>query len=152
VIVKIEEAIRQSTFKSERHKMVVNLHYTGCWLRRREGEIFKKHGISSQQFNVLRILKGQAPKPVSLSDVKDRMIDKESNVSRLVDKLCHAQLAHREQCPDDRRQVNITITDKGLDLLADIDPQMEKLKSTLNSLSESETRTLNTLLDKLRSE
>jgi DNA-binding MarR family transcriptional regulator len=103
-----------------------------------------------QQFNVLRILKGQYPKPSSLLLVKERMLDRESNASRLIDKLVDAGLTVRIQCPNDRRQVDITITEKGIQLLDQINPQIENLKDYMGSLSENEAKTLNDLLDKLR--
>jgi DNA-binding MarR family transcriptional regulator len=116
----------------------------------RHNKLFRSHGISSQQFNVLRILKGQFPNPSSLVLVRERMLDKESNASRLIDKLVLAGFARRDQCPEDRRQVDITITKAGMDLLSQINPELDELNDELLQLEECEAQMLNDLLDKAR--
>jgi DNA-binding MarR family transcriptional regulator len=113
-------------------------------------KVLRPFGISAQQFNVLRILKGQFPNPSSLILIRERMLDKESNASRLIDKLVSTGLTKRVQCSSNRRQVDITITKKGVDLLNQINPKVEELESTLSGLSVAEANQLNSLLDKLR--
>ncbi len=150
--MRIEEEIKQATFKSEYHKLVVNLKFTSGWVSGLHNRIFRKQGISSQQFNVLRILKGQYPKPSSLILIRERMLDKESNASRLIDKLEIAGLTKRKQCPEDRRQVDITITDKGINMLEKINPEVEQITGKIINLNVEEAEQLNYLLDKLRNE
>ena len=148
--MKIEDEIKQQNFKSEYHKLVINLKYTANWLSALHNKVLKSYGLSSQQFNVLRILKGQYPKPCNLLLIRDRMLDKESNASRLIDKLEVSGLTERVQCPKDRRQVDITITKKGIDLLDEMNPVIEDLSDRFNTLTEDEAKVMNFLLDKLR--
>jgi DNA-binding MarR family transcriptional regulator len=148
--MRIEEEIKQKIFTSEHHKLVVNLTFTSNWLNAAHSRVLRKYGISLQQFNVMRILKGQQPKPSSLILIRERMLDKESNASRLIDKLNACGLTSRVQCPKDRRQVDITITQKGLDLLEKIGPELERLSKDEIALTETEAKTLNELLDKMR--
>jgi len=148
--MRIEEEIKQKAFTSEHHKLVVNLTFTSNWLNASHSRVLRKYGISLQQFNVMRILKGQQPKPSSLILIRERMLDKESNASRLIDKLDACGLTKRVQCPLDRRQVDITITQKGLDLLEKISPELERLSTDEITLTETEAKTLNELLDKMR--
>ena len=146
----IEEEIKQKNFQNEYHKLAVNLQFTANWLSGVHAKVLRSFGISAQQFNVLRILKGQFPNPSSLILIRERMLDKESNASRLIDKLVSTELTKRVQCPSNRRQVDITITQKGMDLLNQINPKVEELESTLSGLSVAEANQLNGLLDKLR--
>lgn len=146
----IEQEIRQKTFASPFHKMVVNLYFTANCLKNKELSVFKKYGISAQQFNVLRILKGQHPQPCTLLTIKERMLDKDSNTSRLVDKLVAAGLVERKECPNDRRQVDIIINRAGIELLEKINPEVELVHSLSIGLNESEALRLSDLLDKLR--
>ena len=146
----IEEEIKQKNFQNEYHKLAVNLQFTTNWLSGVHAKVLRSFGISAQQFNVLRILKGQFPNPSSLILIRERMLDKESNASRLIDKLVSTELTKRVQCPSNRRQVDITITQKGMDLLNQINPKVEELESTLSGLSVAEANQLNGLLDKLR--
>ncbi len=148
--MRIEEEIKQERFSSEFHKLVVNLKFTANWLNASHLKVLRKSGLSVQQFNVLRILRGQFPKPSSLLLIRERMLDKESNASRLIDKLESSGYISRIQCPKDRRQVDITITQQGLELLEKISPEIERFSLEEISLSEVEAQTLNALLDKLR--
>ena len=149
--MRIEDEIKQKSFASEYHKLAVNLQFTANWLGTMHAKVFRSFGISYQQFNVLRILKGQYPNPSSLILIKERMMDKESNASRLIDKLEKSGLTKRIQCPANRRKVDITITDKGMELLEKINPVVERLGEALASLSLDEAKVLNELLDKMRS-
>lgn len=103
-----------------------------------------------QQFNLLRILRGQKGKALSVNDLIERMIDKSSNASRLVDKLSDKGLVHRAMCPNDRRQVEVTITDEGLKLLSLLDPELKKIERVLDGITPEEAETMNEMLDRMR--
>ncbi len=148
--MRLEEDIRQKKFETIYHKLAVNLHFTDSWLRTKEHKVLKKYGLSAQQYNVLRILKGQHPNPSTLVLIRERMIDRESNASRLIDKLNDAGLTNRVMCKKDRRRVDITITEKGLQLLEKVNPEIRQLTEKLNTITTEEAETLNNLLDKLR--
>ncbi len=148
--MELEKEIKQSKFKSEYHKLTVNILFTSSWLNTRHAKLFKPHGLSAQQFNILRILRGQYPNPASVSLLQDRMIDKMSNASRLVDKLKLKKLVERKECKEDRRQVDIIITEKGLELLKNMDKQIEIAENEFKSISTAEAKELNRILDKLR--
>jgi DNA-binding MarR family transcriptional regulator len=146
----LENDIKQKKFDTEQEKAAINILYTASWVESTNLRRLKPHGITPQQFNVLRILRGSYPKKLMLFDIASRMIDKNSNATRLVEKLRANNLVTREQCPDNRRQVDITITQKGLDLLADIDKETDNWLKTFKNLSVAEFKSLNNLLDKLR--
>ena len=129
---------------------MLNLIYTTNWLTAKQDSLFKDSDITVQQYNVLRILRGQYPNPCSIKLIKERMLDRMSDTSRIVDKLLVKQLLQRNECPNDRRSVNVIISDKGLELLKSLDYIDDLSKQTLKSLSDEEINTLNTLLDKLR--
>lgn len=148
--MRLEDEIKQKKFKSEHHKLVLNLIYTGNWIQIDSLRFFKKYGLSSQQYNILRILRGQHPNPVNLGLIQERMLDKNSNASRLVDKLKLKKLVERKESKVDRRQIDLTITEKGLELLKEIDPEVDKLESSYGKLTDEEAKQLNDLLDKLR--
>jgi DNA-binding MarR family transcriptional regulator len=131
--------------------MIVNLVYTTNWLNTIQMREFKAFGLSSQQYNILRILRGQGKNAVNLGLIQERMLDKNSNASRLIEKLRLKKLIDRKESKADRRQVDIMITDKGLELLDLIDAQMEPSESKFKSLSNEEAEQLSLLLDKLRS-
>ena len=148
--MRIEEEIKQSTFSSEYHKLLINLLYTGNWLYHKNKKFLKTYGLSPEQYNVLRILRGQHPKPSTVNLLNERMLDKMSNVSRLVEKLRLKNLVIRKECPEDRRQVDVMITKKGLSLLKEIDQYSAQMEKPLKKIEEDEARALNTLLDRLR--
>jgi DNA-binding MarR family transcriptional regulator len=148
--MKIEDEIQQSTFKSEYHKAYINLLYTSNWLEQEQTSLFKPFGVTLPQYNVLRILRGQHPKPATVSLLIERMLDKTSNASRIVDKLEAKDLVTRKQCPNDRRTVDVLITDKGLALLKEMDELDGGSKTGIRNLTEEETTELNRLLDKIR--
>jgi len=148
--MKLEEEIVQKKFRSENHKLGVNLVYTYNWLDAFSQNHFKKYGITGQQFNVLRILRGQHPNPATIKLLKERMLDKMSDASRIVEKLRVKGLVDRHICPNDRRNCDVLINDKGLALLAEIDKDDKKLDDFFSNLSNEEIRQLNELLDKLR--
>src|SRR3989304_4112302 len=135
--MKLEDEIKQSKFKSEQHKALLNVIYTASWINSIHVRILKKHSISPQQFNLLRILRGQHPKPATVNLLIDRMLDKMSNASRLVDKLVAKKFVERTQCENDRRAVDGLITKKGLSLLSALDKEEKYLKEAYSDLSES---------------
>ncbi len=146
----IERDIQQKMFKSPYAKMVVNIMYTNNWLCGLQSDLLKQYDITLQQYNVLRILRGQYPNPITVCGIIERMLDKMSNASRLVDKLILKSLVVRSECPKDRRQVDVVITQKGLDLLAELDQQQSVWENALHQLSEEEANLLSNLLDKIR--
>ena len=149
-MAKIEDAIQQKEFKDQFNKAVVNLIYTHSYLVTAQSVLFKPHDLSPEQYNVLRILKGQNGVPTTVSSIQDRMLNKMSNASRLVEKLKMKGLVERTECPADRRQVDILITEKGLELLKTIQKQVEENNVQYINLTNDEAIQLNELLDKLR--
>ena len=146
----IETDIKQSNFKSPYVKAMVNIFYTNSWLQTVQMEIFKPYDLTIPQYNVLRILRGQYPDPITVIAIIERMMDKMSNASRLVDKLLLKGLAMRTECPNDRRAVDVKITKKGLDLLIELDILQDSWENNLKGLSEEEALQLSDLLDKIR--
>lgn len=129
---------------------MLNLIYTTNWLTAKQDSLFKDSGITVQQYNVLRILRGQYPNPCSIKLIKERMLDRMSDTSRIVDKLYTKKLLERNECPNDRRSVNVIISNQGLELLKSLDYVDDLSKQNLKSLSDKEIDILNHLLDKLR--
>lgn len=147
--MKIEDEIKQSKFKSPHQKAVVNLIFTAGWLYTQNQKFFKLFGITSQQFNILRILKGQHPKTISATEIKLRMLDKNSDVSRLLDRLAAKGLINKQTCPKDKRASDVLITQAGLDILSELEKK-QKIIDHVQALSEKEAVELSNLLDKLR--
>jgi DNA-binding MarR family transcriptional regulator len=137
----------QSTFPSEKVKALINIKYTANWIESHQTAFFKPYGISPQQFNILRILNG-AGEPIKVQTIKDRMIERAPNATRLMDKLCAKDLIDRIPCPNDRRVVHIEITNKGTSLLAKI--KKENNEDFLKNLNQKEAKQLSDLLDKIR--
>ncbi len=146
----LEQDIRQEKFGSEFDKAAINILFTSSWLSNVNASRFKAHDITPEQFNVLRILRGSHPKAMMLADITSRMIDKSSNCTRLVEKLRQKGLVKREICEGNRRQVDISITDKGLGVLKKIDLEESEWLSTLKNITKTEAQELNRILDKLR--
>lgn len=138
----------KSSFPSEKVKAFINIKYTANWISSKENEFFKPFGISPQQFNILRILRG-AGEAIKVQQIKDRMIERAPNATRLMDKLCAKDLIERIPCPADRRVVHISITDNGRKLLSKISEQIPT-KDWLGKLTEEEAELLSNLLDKVR--
>lgn len=137
----------KSKFVNNRIKALLNILYTANWISSHQNEFFKKYEISPQQYNILRILKG-AGEPVNVQVIKDRMIERSPNATRLMDKLCAKNYIERLPCKDDRRVVKIVITKKGNALLESIPINFNK--ELLKNLSEEEAGQLSNLLDKMR--
>ena len=148
--MKLEDEIAQRKFRNERHKLAVNILYTYGWLTALHTQIFRKEGITSQQFNVLRILRGQHPHPTTIKLIRNRMLDKMSDASRIVDKLHQKGLAMRKTREQDRRHTDVFITKKGLKVLEMLDKYDKKFDNHSKNLSLKETGMLNSLLDKMR--
>lgn len=146
--MEIGEEIKQSKFRNEYHKLLVNIIFTGNWINAISTRFLKKYGISPEQYNILRILRGQYPNVCTLNLILNRMLDRMSNASRLVDKLLMKGLLERKLCLEDRRKVDIIITDKGLKLLEEIDYKAFEDKFT--NISTEDAKKLNELLDKVR--
>jgi DNA-binding MarR family transcriptional regulator len=148
--MRLEDEIKQSRFKSSQEHAAINILFSANWINRNLHRFHTAHGISSQQFNVLRILRGLNPKPASISLLNERMLDRMSNVSRLVDKLTDKKYAKRVPCEQDRRQVDVFITDKGLDLVNKISEEVDNALLQHVNLTDEEAAQLSTLLDKMR--
>lgn len=149
--MRIEEAIQQKKFRNERHKAHINILYTAAWLSQQSGQVLKPYNISWQQFNVLRILRGMNPEPATIKMLTERMIDKMSNASRLVEKLKQKGLVDRLSCSEDRRRVDISITGAGLELLEKASTALEtELADLMAAIEETDAAELNRILDQLR--
>lgn len=149
--MEFEKEIQQTVFKSQRHKAMLNLIFTASWMSCKEQRLFKAYGLTPQQYNVLRILRGQKGNPISVNGIQDRMLDRNSNASRLIDKLLEKKLADRVICEKDRRQVDVLITEKALDLLSQIDLELESKERAFAPITEEEAAELSRILDKIRS-
>lgn len=137
-------------FKNDFQKTRLNIHFTHNYLSHKSNSLFKEYGLSSTQFNVLRILRGQYPNAACIGLIKEHMLDKSSDVSRIVDRLVSKQLIERHECPVDRRQKDIIISKNGLAVLTKMDTCEKTLDAQLKHLNKNELETLNNLLDKLR--
>lgn len=146
----LEKDIQQEKFVNEYEKVAVNILFTGSWLHNMNAARLKAHGITPEQFNVLRILRGSDPKALMLSEITCRMMDKNSNATRLVEKLRLKGLLKREICENNRRQVDIFITEKGVNTLKKIDMEESEWLSILKNITKAEAQELNRILDKLR--
>ncbi|MFL5731137.1 MAG: MarR family winged helix-turn-helix transcriptional regulator [Cytophagaceae bacterium] len=150
--MKLEDEIKQTKkFASEQQKLLVNIIYTNNWLRLKHMKSLKPYGISAEQYNVLRILRGQHPNCASNQMIMERMLDKSSNCSRIVDKLKDKKLVDRKENKSDRRQVDIVITEKGLAMLKEIDEnEFADLDKYLKNISSKDAAIVNEILDRLR--
>jgi DNA-binding MarR family transcriptional regulator len=140
----------QKHFRNEYHKAAVNVIFSYNWLVDYQVKLFKPYGITMQQYNILRILRGQQPNPATIKLIKERMLDKMSDASRIVEKLRLKGLVDRNICPNDRRNVDVCITEKGLGLLSQLDKYDDEIDAKLSTLKKEEITQLNDLLDKLR--
>ncbi|MEP7255760.1 MAG: MarR family transcriptional regulator [Ferruginibacter sp.] len=145
----LEKDISQKTFRNEYQKGAINLIYTYNWMNEKMKKVFDKEGITAQQFNILRILRG-AGAPISTLQIRERMLDKMSDTSRIVDRLVLKGLAKKNICKNDKRLVDVSISTKGKKLLEKIDRYENEMDAIFGNLSEAEAKTLNNLLDKIR--
>ena len=148
--MKLESEIKQQQFKTPYHRMMVNIMFTGNWIYKDLSCLLRPFDISLQQHNVLSILKGQYPNPCTLGLIQERMLDRESNATRLIDKLLLKNLVDRCQCAENRRKVDIVITQAGLALLDRTAPIFENIQNRYKNLTPEEATLLGNLLDKLR--
>lgn len=148
--MRIEDEIVQKKFRNEYQKLAINLMVTHSWLTGKMNQILKKAGLSVQQYNLLRILRGQYPEPVSVNVIRERMIDKTSDASRLVERMRIKDLLERKECPSDRRKVEVKINDKGLDVLKKLDAAEAEIDKILSNISEKEAAAMSKVLDRLR--
>ncbi len=145
----IESDISQARFRNQHQKGIVNFIYTYNWMNEKMKAIFDREGITAQQFNILRILRG-ANEPLSTLQIRQRMLDKMSDTSRIVDRLVLKTLVKKCTSAADKRLVDVSITDKGRKLLEKMDKYDTEMDSILGNLSENEVRVFNKLLDKIR--
>jgi DNA-binding MarR family transcriptional regulator len=145
----IETEIKQSSFRNDYHKVLVNVIYTSNWVIENMKHLLQAEDITHQQFNILRILRA-SNKPLSTLELRDRMIDKMSDTSRIVERLLKKGLVHKQTCKHDKRLVDITISENGLQLLTRLDTIDADIDSMPASITLEEAATLNDLLDKLR--
>jgi len=148
--MKIDDEIKQSKFRSDFQKVVINLMYTSNWLTTRQEEFFKPYGITPSQFNILRILRGQGDQSLSGAELKSRMLERNSDVSRLLDRLARKGLIVRTKSSSDKRAMEVSISKKGLSILKAIDEHIDRVEKQLFKISRQEARQLSHLLDKAR--
>ncbi|HEY0066438.1 MAG TPA: MarR family transcriptional regulator [Flavisolibacter sp.] len=146
----IDKDIQQYNFKSSRQKAMINLLYSYGWVLERIKDFLSKEDITHQQFNILRILRGSLPHPLSTLQIRERMLDRMSDTSRIVDRLVAKELAKKTTCEKDKRLVDVTITDKGLELLSRLDAKEDVSQDIMANFSENDAEMLSNLLDKLR--
>jgi DNA-binding MarR family transcriptional regulator len=146
----IESDIHQKKFKNNQQKAVINLVYSSGFLINILNERVKGFGVTRQQYNVLRILKGQLPKAASINLIKERMLDKMSDASRIVERLRLKSLVIRMTSSSDKRSVDIIITEKGLKLLTEMEPVIDSVDELFKDFSYQELESFNSMLDKMR--
>lgn len=149
--MRIEEIIKSTVSIDDAKKVVLNIMYTQNVVSEKFNDVLKPYDLSGEQYNVLRILRGQKGNPANMCVIQERMIAKNSNTTRLIDKLLLKDLVTREVCPENRRKIEVLITQKGLDLLTELDPKvLENERLFANNLTQEELVQLNTLLEKYR--
>ncbi|WP_084370602.1 MarR family winged helix-turn-helix transcriptional regulator [Reichenbachiella faecimaris] len=146
----LNKDIKQKKFKSEFEKAVVNLIYTRNWFEQQQQRVLKPYGLTLAQYNVMRILRGQHPAVCTVNLIIDRMLDRMSNVSRIVDKLVSKKLVSRIPNKEDRRAVDVRITDTGLEVLDKLDVSLQHLFDEINIFSNEECKQVNSFLDRFR--
>jgi DNA-binding MarR family transcriptional regulator len=144
----LEQDINQLKFRNEYQKATINIIYTSNFLQQQFKTLLEPADITTQQFNILRILRGESP--LSTLQIRERMLDKMSDTSRLVERLLKKGLLEKKSCKFDKRLVDVTITEKGLALLAELDASADRLDSIISNLTSAEAKQLNELLDKAR--
>lgn len=150
--MKIEEAINQTKpFRNNRHRAMVNLIYTNNWMVDQIRAKIKPYGITMQQYNVLRVLRG-AGEPISTSVIRERLLDKMADTSRMVHRLAQKNLVVRQECDHDKRLVDVSLSQEGFDLLSQLDGLNQEMDKICAGLTQKEANQLNDLLDKLRTD
>lgn len=149
--MKIEDEIKSTVSLSITKKVMLNLTFTRNLIADKFSEILKPYDLSGEQYNVLRILRGQKGNPLNMQDIQERMVTKNSNTTRLIDKLLLKEMVERKTCPANRRKIEIKITEKGLNTLSELDPLIENHDTIFTkNLTNEELEKLNSLLEKLR--
>jgi DNA-binding MarR family transcriptional regulator len=146
----VEEELQQQQFRNDSERAFVNLIYTASWFQNRFQSFLKPFGLTPQQYNILRILKGQKDRAISLNAVKNRMLEPNSDTSRIIDRMVRKGLIERKACTQDRRQVDLTLTDTGTDLLQRVGYDIDPVIGSIHCLDRAEQQTLSEILDKLR--
>ena len=149
-VVKLEQAIQSTKFKSEVHKAGLNILYTAWWLKTAISKELKEYGLTHEQFNVLRILKGKYPEQMCVKDVSNRMIERNSNVPRIVDRLEMKKLVKRATSEEDKRETVMTLTQAGISILESSSARLDSILERITVIQDSEAATLNMLLEKMR--
>ena len=146
--MKLEEAIQSSGFKNEKQKAVVNIMYTAYQVKSRISKVLKDYGLTPEQYNVLRILKGKYPEQMCVKDIAQRMIEHSSNVPRIIDRLESKKFVRRTQSVTDRRETVILLAQAGINILDTVNPQLDKWNNQISEMTEEEIKQLNDLLDR----
>ena len=148
--MKLQEALKTTRFRNEVHKATLNVIYTAYWLKTKLSPVFKEHGITEEQFNVMRILKGKHPEAMCVRDIASRMLEKNSNVPRIIDRLVAKKLVKRATSKEDKRETLISLTDKGIENLDIVSKEVEKRTTEIINIDETEASQLHELLENLR--
>ena len=148
--MKLEDAISNPKFNSEVHKATINILFTAHWLRTQINANLKPYGLTQEQYNIMRILKGKHPEKMCVKDIAQRMIERSSNVPRILDRLVRKNLIERKQSKQDRRETESVLTQKGLELLQKVNENVKENENKLMNLNEAAAAQLNALLENLR--
>jgi DNA-binding MarR family transcriptional regulator len=148
--MRLEDEIKQEKFKNEYQKAIINIYFTNCFITSKFQDILKEYKITSQQYNILRILRGQYPKSATMGKIKERLLDRSSDITRMIDRLVSKKMVERRGSRKDRRLVEAKITQYGLEMLEKMDVCEDRMNKILSHLPEKEVKKLNELLDKVR--
>jgi DNA-binding MarR family transcriptional regulator len=146
----LENEINQTSFRSDDQKAIVNIIFTYHWVTEKLKNILSVEGITMQQFNILRILRGSDPTPMSTLSIRERMLDKMSDTSRIVERMLRNGLVGKRICSNDKRLVDINLTEEGKKMLLRLDERIDQMDKITANLNPEELKTLNHLLDKVR--
>ncbi|XZF14756.1 MarR family winged helix-turn-helix transcriptional regulator [Chitinophagaceae bacterium MMS25-I14] len=148
--MKIEDVLKTNKFANERHKAILNMMYTAYWIKSNFSKTLKDYGLTEEQFNVMRILKGKYPERMCVRDIGSRMIERSSNVPRIIDRLVAKKLAERMPSTEDKRETLTQLTEKGITLLEEASKLVRKLQDEFIDLTEEDAVLINTILDNMR--
>lgn len=148
--MKLEEAIKSNKFKNEIHKSVLNILYTAWWFKTMMSKELKEYGLTHEQYNVLRILKGKHPEQICVREIACRMIEKSSNVPRIIDRLEIKKLVKRTSSSTDKRETVIVLTQAGINILQHSTDRINRLTDKVITIDEPKAKTLNTILEEIR--
>ncbi len=148
--MKLEQAIKSKAITNSKERAILNIFFTNNWLQANMQAYFKKYDLTIQQYNALRIIRGQLPQPATVAIIKERMMDKMSDASRITDRLEKLGFVTRVVCKDDKRRVHIHLTQKGVELMNKMDQTIVETQDLMKKLNEEELASLNIILDKIR--